>query len=77
MCSAFCAAYSAADYSSYKPGNEHTGQVFPYTVGLPLAAALQDLRPGADGQKRLLELTLRVLAGKQDLAAALQAEFGP
>ncbi len=52
----------------YRPGNESSGNLFPYTVGLPFVASLYDLSE----ENKKLELTdrlLRILGGKESLQA--------
>lgn len=57
-----------------REGNGQTGQLFPYTVGLPFAAALHDAAPGRRGE--IFESMLRVMASAVPLPDALRALFG-
>jgi hypothetical protein len=50
----------------YRPGNESTGQLFPYTIGLPFAAALYS-QVGATEENHLTEKILQFLGGQQSL----------
>ena len=58
----------------YREGNDQQGNLFPYTVGLPFAAALYDLA-GPEGAARLREFIFRVVADRVELEEALKAEF--
>lgn len=52
----------------YRPGNESTGQLFPYTVGLPFAAALyQQDTSGPLPSENLTNKILQFLNGTQSL----------
>lgn len=57
-----------------REGNGQTGQLFPYTVGLPFAAALHDAAPGRRGE--IFESMLRVMASAVPLPDALRVLFG-
>lgn len=56
-----------------REGNAQSGQLFPYTVGLPFAAALHDAAPGRRAE--IFEVMLRVMASVVPLPDALRALF--
>ena len=51
----------------YRPGNESTGILFPYTVGLPFVWSLYDLAPTEEKAARTTEALLQILGGKINL----------
>jgi hypothetical protein len=53
----------------YRPGNDTTGNLFPYTVGLPFAASIYDLNAGHESVAT--QGFLEVLGGKTTLSSFL------
>ena len=53
----------------YRPGNESSGNLFPYTVGMPFISALYDL---THDNEKLTDRLLGVLSGKEELRALLK-----
>jgi len=51
----------------YHEGNESTGQLFPYTVGLPFSAALY-MDAGPEKQDELTKKILQFLSGNGKLS---------
>ncbi|MGZ3694409.1 MAG: hypothetical protein ACXWQO_09510 [Bdellovibrionota bacterium] len=56
-----------------RPGQATQGNLFPYTVGLPFAAALFDSKMSSSERAALREGILRVIAGKKSLPELLLA----
>lgn len=56
----------------YRPGNESSGNLFPYTVGLPFIASLYDL---AADKNLLRDRLLGILGDKEKLQDFLKSDF--
>jgi hypothetical protein len=61
----------------YRPGNESSGVLFPYTVGLPFVWSLYDLALTEERTTKLTENLLQILGGKLDLQQFLNLKEVP
>lgn len=56
----------------YRPGNESSGALFPYTIGLPFVWSLYDLAASEEKTSQLTQSLLLILGGKLSLEQFLR-----
>ncbi len=60
----------------FREGNEQSGNLFPYTVGMPFVTSLYDLKPTAEESLLLRDNLLKLITQDENLGIFLNREFG-